>query len=310
MGTPRVIEFLMSGVVDSAGSPLVGGKVFTYTPGTTLLKSTWQDFDQVSAHANPIILDAQGAKQVFASGSYDIVIKNAAETETLYTYESLYYSGNDGAEYYGGVATGTANALEITVPLALDNPSTGSLFSFVAGFTNTSSATISINGAAALSIYDNTTGAALVGGEITAGRFYIGAIYGGFFQLLNPLSGVWTTWSPTLTGFSADPTSSVYRYKKIGRTVHLVIRQGSAGTSNSTSFTISLPFTAATIANMQWINAIGYSEDNGARFDGAYCSISSAGTVLNLFTSTGKASAWTAASTKRANCEIIYEAAS
>ncbi len=80
------------------------------------------------------------------------------------------------------------------------------------------------------------------------------------FKWLNILSlfnnsndfGVWQDWTPTITGFSAVPAGGFYRYIQIGKTVTLVIYQGSDGTSNSTSFTISLPVTAATIPGMHW----------------------------------------------------------
>ena len=55
----------------------------------------------------------------------------------------------------------------------------------------------------------------------------------------------WTSWTPGFTGFSADPSTSGYLYKKIGRVVFLFF-PFVVGTSNSTSFTITgLPFAAA-----------------------------------------------------------------
>jgi hypothetical protein len=75
------------------------------------------------------------------------------------------------------------------------------------------------------------------------------------------LGGAWSNWSPTLTGFSANPTNSVYRYIQYGKTVFIAINQGTNGTSNAATFTISLPVTAATITNMQWVSVTAQSVD-------------------------------------------------
>lgn len=51
----------------------------------------------------------------------------------------------------------------------------------------------------------------------------------------------WFTWVPTLAGFSADPAGATYQYRVEGRMVYFIIEQPSNGTSNATTFTISLP---------------------------------------------------------------------
>lgn len=77
------------------------------------------------------------------------------------------------------------------------------------------------------------------------------------------IAGAWQTWTPTLTGFSSNPANTSYRYRKVGKTVELALSQGTNGTSNSTAFTISLPFTAATITNMTWVSPPALVVDNG-----------------------------------------------
>lgn len=116
-------------------------------------------------------------------------------------------------------------------------------------------------------------------------------------------------WTPTLTGFSANPTSSVYRYVRVGKMVTLFITQGANGTSNSTGFTISLPFTAATIANMVWHELIAQHVNNGVVGTLGVATINSGGTVLNIYRDATGA-AWTNTGGKRIqSLTFTYEAA-
>jgi len=119
----------------------------------------------------------------------------------------------------------------------------------------------------------------------------------------------WKDWTPTLTGWSSNPTNTVYRYLKKGKTVMLVIRQAAVGTSDSTAVTFTLPFTAATITNMVW-TGYGIGVDNNVvlttpiRGD-----IPSAGTGVTLYKDFS-AAAWTNSGNKRiATFTITYEAA-
>lgn len=64
---------------DASGAPLAGGKVFTYEPGTTTPKSTYIDSTGNTANANPIILDSKGEANIWLSGSYKIVLKDASD---------------------------------------------------------------------------------------------------------------------------------------------------------------------------------------------------------------------------------------
>lgn len=45
---------------DNNGDPLTGGKLYTYAAGTTSPQATYTSAAGVSAHSNPIILDAGG----------------------------------------------------------------------------------------------------------------------------------------------------------------------------------------------------------------------------------------------------------
>jgi hypothetical protein len=91
-GMPNALQVdeFASGVVDTAGVPLAGGKVYTYAAGTTSDKATYTDSAMTTSETNPIILDAAGCKNVYAYGNYKFVIKTAAGV-TVRTLDNQYY---------------------------------------------------------------------------------------------------------------------------------------------------------------------------------------------------------------------------
>jgi hypothetical protein len=94
----------------------------------------------------------------------------------------------------------------------------------------------------------------------------------------------WLTYAPTPTGFTATlPTVTAYRYKIDGNTVYLSVRQGTAGVSNLTTFTIPLPFTAKTVTNMVWSGAAAVTDNSVNLTTPGYLRVQSAATVLEVF---------------------------
>lgn len=60
------------------GKPLAGGKVYTYSAGTTTSKATYTTMAGTVANPNPVILDQNGkAKIFFGDGSYRLQIKDS-----------------------------------------------------------------------------------------------------------------------------------------------------------------------------------------------------------------------------------------
>lgn len=117
--------------------------------------------------------------------------------------------------------------------------------------------------------------------------------------------GVWQDWTPTQTGWTALPPG-VYRYCVIGKHVTLSIAM-SAGTSNDTSASLSLPITAKTILNLLWMGANGYAMNNGTTLTTASrWRISSGTNVIDFFTNmyTGT---WINSGVKRVYCVATYE---
>lgn len=98
---------------------------------------------------------------------------------------------------------------------------------------------------------------------------------------LNPLGyPTWFNYSPTLTGFSSNPTNTVNQFKIEGNTCVVSIRQATSGTSNATTFTITLPVTAKTITNQVWIYPAQVVDNGAVAMGDGY--INSAGTVVNI----------------------------
>lgn len=62
----------------------------------------------------------------------------------------------------------------------------------------------------------------------------------------------WLDWNPTLTGFSVAPTNILNRYRMGYADVSFFVRHGGNGTSNNTTLTGTLPFTAKTLTNASW----------------------------------------------------------
>lgn len=117
----------------------------------------------------------------------------------------------------------------------------------------------------------------------------------------------WFNWSPTLVGFSSNPTNTCYRFKLTNRLCTTVATQNTNGTSNATNFTISSPIQAANITNAQWGGACIFAFDNGAILNSmATVAIVANATVFNVFPSPNQAG-WTAANGKRASFVTHYE---
>ena len=73
---------------NSAGAPLVGGKLYTYDAGTNTPRTTYSDAAGTVSNTNPVILDARGEAAVFWSGSYKLVLKDASDI-TIWTVDNV-----------------------------------------------------------------------------------------------------------------------------------------------------------------------------------------------------------------------------
>jgi hypothetical protein len=85
------------------GSPLVGGKLYTYAAGTTTPLATYTSSSGGTANTNPVILNSRGEASVWlGSSQYKFVLTDANNVE-IWTQDNLQASANvDGSN-----ATGT-----------------------------------------------------------------------------------------------------------------------------------------------------------------------------------------------------------
>ena len=62
------------------GKPLAGGKVYTYSAGTTTSKATYTTMAGTVANPNPVILDQNGKAKIFlGDGSYRLQVKDSSD---------------------------------------------------------------------------------------------------------------------------------------------------------------------------------------------------------------------------------------
>lgn len=112
-------------------------------------------------------------------------------------------------------------------------------------------------------------------------------------------TGAWSTWTPTETGFSPAPSGGLYRYRTVGDEIEIEIREPNDGTSNANDFTITLPVTAATIANMEWVGMASTRNAGVYVNNPSLAVISSAGTTLTLYISPNRTTTWGTTGGKR-----------
>lgn len=127
-----------------------------------------------------------------------------------------------------------------------------------------------------------------------------------FSNVVSPLHfPQWFSYNPTSTGFSSDPTSVTAKFNIIGKQVTYYVLQGAAGTSNSTSFTISLPVDAASTART--LKYAAQVMDNGTdQTTPGVAEISNTTSVVDVYKNWAFGS-WTASGGKKASFTVIYD---
>lgn len=176
-----------------AGQPYAGGMLFFYVSGTSTPATTYSDSALTVPNTNPVILDSAGnAGNVFLSPSinYKVILKDANSVQ-IWAFDPVYPPGTASvvSASWGGTSAGSANALTVTAPsFSLQS---GQSIAFIAGLTNTGSATLNPNSLGNILIYkDSVIGPVpLTGGEIIAGNlvnlFYDTSLTG--FHFVSPV---------------------------------------------------------------------------------------------------------------------------
>lgn len=112
----------------------------------------------------------------------------------------------------------------------------------------------------------------------------------------------WLTWTPTLTGWSANPTFLTF-YKVHDEELFWVAHATATGTSNATTSTLTLPFTAANVTNLNnW--CVGRGQDNGVEVSPTLRIVYNTN-ILDAFKGPGN-TAWTASGTKYFSGQGFY----
>jgi hypothetical protein len=99
---------------DINGNPLSSGKVFSYIPGTTTPKTTWQDAAETIPNANPVVLDAAGRALILGSGNYRQIVQDKNSNQQWDQVTSSTGSGGG----TGPIATGDGDLVGTVKPWA------------------------------------------------------------------------------------------------------------------------------------------------------------------------------------------------
>ena len=106
----------------TTGTPLSGGKLYTYSAGTTTPKTAYSDAALTTPHANPVVLDSLGEANVYLStGGYKFVLKTSAGV-TLWTLDNVYSTQGSSTGY--GVKIGDYASLASAITTIGSTPVT------------------------------------------------------------------------------------------------------------------------------------------------------------------------------------------
>lgn len=172
---------------DNNGLPLVGGKLFTYSAGTTTKLATYIDSTGGTPNTNPIILDFRGEANVWIPPNiaYKYILAPSTDTDPptnpIWTVDNIISSQL--ITLYGGVDTGTANAYILNFAAPYTSLTDGIVIYWIPSNTNTGPSTINVNGLGPVPIV-NQDGSALYFGQLVANQFAQIAYKGGQFLLI------------------------------------------------------------------------------------------------------------------------------
>lgn len=177
------------------GVVLAGGKIYTYTAGTSTPVATYTDSTLVTPNANPIILNSAGRLPneiwIPAGTSVKLVFTDTSGNPIGPTFDNVPGMNDVAAQtiFWAGSSTGTANAVILSLTSGPSAYVNGQQFNFMASNTNTGAANVNVNNLGPIQITKNA-GSPLVGGEIVTGQEYSLTYFNGAFNLdaLAPLT--------------------------------------------------------------------------------------------------------------------------
>lgn len=278
MAVSRQIDFLLSGLIDTNGLPLSGGKVTCYEAGTTTLKTTWTDQAKTTPSSNPITLNSLGQATIFGDGNYKFKIERSDNT-LVTTIDNIVINEQQSINTIYA-ASGTSTAYTVTPSPIPTSISDGYTINFTVNGTCGESPTLNIAGLGAINLIRP------VGGNVRALSMILGKVYTATKTsaglVVSNLSTPFTDWAPTLTGWSVAPTNTLYQYmiNSGGNMCTVLVRQATPGTSNATSVSLTAPLAARTATNSLWIADAAVSNNGAAQATPAVAYILSASSTI------------------------------
>lgn len=251
---------------DSNGDPLVGGKLFTYSAGTSTKVATYTSSTGSQQNSNPVILDYRGEANVWVNPNtgYKFVLADKDDTDPparpIFSVDQVRNAVL--LTLYGGVDTGSANTYVLNFAAPFTAYTDGIVIYWVPANTNTGASTLNVNGLGPVAI-TNPLGGALLAGQLVAGQFAAVAYQSGVFTLLS-FNNIYLTGTfiGTLTGCTTSPTQT-FSYVRSGAVTSIYCNPGLAAASNTTDMTITgapaaaIPVTPQTILTRVIDNGAG-----------------------------------------------------
>lgn len=230
--------YLKQRFVDNNGAALFNGTVSTFAAGTNTPIATYTDSTGLALNTNPIVLNFRGECDIWLlpNVAYKFLVQDVLGN-TIWTEDNVVQSQL--ITLYGGTDTGSANAYLLNFTANFTAYTDGIVVYWTPAHTNSGASTININGLGVINIV-NGDGSALIAGEIVANQPATILIRSGQAVLTTSAIPASSTFTTSWTGFSAAPATTTIAYRKIGQTVTLLLPV-QTGTSNSTSFQMSLP---------------------------------------------------------------------
>lgn len=122
--------FLKQSFFDANGDPLVGGKVWSYTAGTTTPRTTYTSEAATAANTNPILLDANGQADIWiGNGFYKFVVMNSLDV-VQYTVDRV-ATGTGGEIPTSDLVTDTFSGDDLTTAFTLSSDPLAKVNTFV-----------------------------------------------------------------------------------------------------------------------------------------------------------------------------------
>jgi len=237
------------------------------------------------------------AKVTVANGASSISNSSIADARVIAGFAPG--SGSDGWVSFGATLT-YASATTFTLTGDWTNiiakgdkiklTQTTVKYFYVTSVSYSSSTTVTVNG----------------GSDYTLANASITSPY--FSKAVSPVGHpIWFNYTPTITGFSANPANPISKFKLDGTACTVVHRNTALGTSNSGAYTVTAPITSKTISNMHWWGSVNNAVDNSANVTttGA-AELTSNSTTITL-TKSAATGGWTTSNGKAADFTIIYE---